>query len=32
VEKSASGHLSTRDLLPVRFSELEEPDQFAGVA
>lgn len=32
VEKSASGSLSTRDLLPVRFSELEEPDQFAGAA
>jgi protein-L-isoaspartate(D-aspartate) O-methyltransferase len=32
VEKSADGHISTRDLLPVRFSELEEPDQFAGVA
>jgi protein-L-isoaspartate(D-aspartate) O-methyltransferase len=32
VEKAADGHLSTRDLLPVRFSELEEPDQFAGAA
>ena len=32
VEKSAAGSLSTRDLLPVRFSELEEPDQFAGAA
>jgi protein-L-isoaspartate(D-aspartate) O-methyltransferase len=32
VEKSADGHFSTRDLLPVRFSELEEPDQFAGAA
>lgn len=32
VEKSVGGSLSTRDLLPVRFSELEEPDQFAGVA
>lgn len=32
VEKSAEGALSTRDLLPVRFSELEEPDQFAGAA
>jgi protein-L-isoaspartate(D-aspartate) O-methyltransferase len=32
VEKSAAGALSTRDLLPVRFSELEEPDQFAGAA
>ena len=32
VEKSADGHVSTCDLLPVRFSELEEPDQFAGAA
>jgi protein-L-isoaspartate(D-aspartate) O-methyltransferase len=32
VEKSSAGQLSTRDLLPVRFSELEEPDQFAGAA
>ena len=32
VEKSAGGALSTRDLLPVRFSELEEPDRFAGAA
>ena len=32
VEKSAAGSLSTRDLLPVRFSELEEPDDFAGAA
>ena len=32
VEKSPSGSLSTRDLLPVRFSELEEPDQMAGAA
>lgn len=32
VEKSASGSLSTRDLLPVRFSELEEPSQYAGAA
>lgn len=32
VEKSAAGQLSTRDLLPVRFSELEEPDSFAGLA
>jgi protein-L-isoaspartate(D-aspartate) O-methyltransferase len=32
VEKGADGRVSTRDLLPVRFSELEEPDQFAGVA
>jgi protein-L-isoaspartate(D-aspartate) O-methyltransferase len=32
VEKTSGGQLSTRDLLPVRFSELEEPDQFAGAA
>jgi protein-L-isoaspartate(D-aspartate) O-methyltransferase len=32
VEKSASGAVSTRDILAVRFSELEEPDQFAGIA
>jgi len=32
VEKTADGHISTHDLLPVRFSELEEPDRFAGVA
>lgn len=32
VEKSAAGSLSARDLLPVRFSELEEPDQYAGAA
>lgn len=32
VEKTAEGTLSTRDLLPVRFSELEDPDQFAGAA
>jgi protein-L-isoaspartate(D-aspartate) O-methyltransferase len=32
VEKSPTGSLSTRDLLPVRFSELEEPGQFAGAA
>ena len=32
VEKSVRGSLSTRDLLPVRFSELEEPDRFAGAA
>jgi protein-L-isoaspartate(D-aspartate) O-methyltransferase len=32
VEKTASGAISTRDLLAVRFSELEEPGQFAGVA
>ena len=32
VEKSPSGTTSTRELLPVRFSELEEPGAFAGVA
>ena len=32
VEKSAEGRLSTRDVLPVRFSELEEPAPTAGVA
>ena len=32
VEKSASGSLSTRDLLPVRFSELEDPGELAGAA
>jgi protein-L-isoaspartate(D-aspartate) O-methyltransferase len=32
VEKTPAGQLSTRDLLPVRFSELEEPGQFAGAA
>jgi protein-L-isoaspartate(D-aspartate) O-methyltransferase len=32
VEKSASGRLSTRDTLPVRFSVLDEPDDLAGAA
>lgn len=32
VEKSPSGKLSTRDLLPVRFSELDEPGELAGAA
>ena len=32
VEKSKAGHLSTRELLPVRFSELEEPGELAGAA
>ena len=32
VEKSRTGSTSTRELLPVRFSELEEPGAFAGVA
>ena len=32
VEKSASGSFATRDILPVRFSEMEEPADTAGVA
>ena len=32
VEKSASGRLATRDILPVRFSELEEPGGPGGRA
>jgi protein-L-isoaspartate(D-aspartate) O-methyltransferase len=32
VEKSQSGALTTREILPVRFSELEEPAGPAGVA
>ena len=32
VEKAASGSLATREILPVRFSELEEPAGTAGVA
>lgn len=32
VEKSPAGSFSTRDLLPVRFSELADPDQIAGAA
>ena len=32
VEKSAAGSLSTREILPVRFSELEDPGDAAGVA
>ena len=32
VEKSASGTLRTQDVLPVRFSELEEPGAIAGLA
>ena len=32
VEKSASGSLATREILPVRFSELEEPAGPAGIA
>jgi len=32
VEKSASGSLSTREILPVRFSEMEDPGATAGAA
>lgn len=32
IEKSADGRLSTRDVLPVRFSEMEEPGGTAGAA
>jgi protein-L-isoaspartate(D-aspartate) O-methyltransferase len=32
VEKTERGALSTRDILAVRFSELEEPGEFAGIA
>ena len=32
VEKSATGGLSAREILPVRFSEMEEPGETAGVA
>src|SRR5262245_32758664 len=32
VEKSQSGTLATREILPVRFSELEEPAGPAGIA
>lgn len=32
VEKSASGSLAAREILPVRFSELEDPGETAGVA
>lgn len=32
VEKSMAGKLATRDILPVRFSELEEPGGPAGLA
>jgi protein-L-isoaspartate(D-aspartate) O-methyltransferase len=32
VEKSANGTLKTREILPVRFSELEEPGDTAGLA
>src|SRR5512134_499138 len=30
VEKSATGSLSTREILPVRFSELEDPGEMVG--
>jgi protein-L-isoaspartate(D-aspartate) O-methyltransferase len=32
VEKSAAGSLATREILPVRFSELEDPGDTAGLA
>ena len=32
VEKSESGKLAMREILPVRFSELEEPGATAGLA
>jgi protein-L-isoaspartate(D-aspartate) O-methyltransferase len=32
VEKSETGRIETREILPVRFSELEEPDDFVGAA
>jgi protein-L-isoaspartate(D-aspartate) O-methyltransferase len=32
VDKSTAGRLSTRDTLPVRFSELDEPGALAGAA
>ena len=32
VAKSAAGSLTTREILPVRFSELEDPGDAAGVA
>lgn len=32
VEKSATGSLSAREILPVRFSEMEEPGETAGIA
>ena len=32
VEKSASGSLSAREILPVRFSELEDPGAMVGAA
>jgi protein-L-isoaspartate(D-aspartate) O-methyltransferase len=32
LEKSADGRLATREVLPVRFSELEEGEDAAGAA
>ena len=32
VEKSAAGSLTAREILPVRFSELEDPGEIAGAA
>jgi protein-L-isoaspartate(D-aspartate) O-methyltransferase len=32
VEKSATGSLSAREILPVRFSELEDPGEMVGAA
>jgi protein-L-isoaspartate(D-aspartate) O-methyltransferase len=32
VEKSASGSIAAREVLPVRFAELEDPGETAGVA
>ena len=32
LEKTETGKLSTREVLPVRFSELEEGSDFAGAA
>jgi protein-L-isoaspartate(D-aspartate) O-methyltransferase len=32
VEKSAAGSFATREILPVRFSELEEPGETEGAA
>jgi len=32
VEKSATGSLATREVLPVRFSEMEDPGETAGIA
>jgi len=32
LEKTESGKLATREVLPVRFSELEEGGDFAGAA